>query len=110
MTGKDKDMPVSNLGTTVESVMAEASVMCTQCLINAVSEESSGLGAKVGHLLAASSMRHRGRHWEAWYQQAFTEVMSSLLVIAVFSAELSTSRGVAWKDINPPPEVQISLN
>jgi hypothetical protein len=31
-------------------------------------------------------------------------------VISVFTAELTVSREVAWRDINPPPEVQISLN
>ena len=99
-----------NLAGTIESVTAQASVMCTQCLIDAVTEESAELGVKVGHLLASSSMRGRGKHWEAWYEQAFTEVMTSVLVISVFTAELSTSREVAWRDINPPLEVQISLN
>ncbi len=102
--------PNANLAETIEPVMAAASVMCTQCLIDAVTEESGELGAKVGHLLAASSMRHRGKHWQAWYHQAFAEVISSVLVIAVFTAELSTSREVAWRDTQPPPEVQISLN
>jgi hypothetical protein len=102
---------MSELGQTMESVAAQAAVMCTQCLIDAVNEESAELSAKVGHLVVASAMRQRGRNWEAWYCQAFAEVMASVLVIALFTAELSKCREVAWTGTNPPATaVQISMN
>ena len=102
---------MSELAATMESVAAQAAVMCTQCLIDAVNEESAELGAKVGHLVVASAMRHRGRNWEAWYHQAFAEVMTSVLVIALFSAELAKCREVAWTGTGPSATaVQISLN
>ena len=101
---------MSELAQTMESVAAQAAVMCTQCLIDAVNEESAGLGAKVGHLAVASAMRGRGRNWEAWYCQALTEVIASVLVIALFTAELSKCREVAWTGTDSPPEVRVSLN
>jgi hypothetical protein len=101
---------MSELAETMESVAAQAAVMCTQCLIDAVNEESAELGAKVGHLVVASAMRGRGRNWEAWYGQAFAEVMASVLVIALFTAELAKCREVAWTDTGQPPAVQISMN
>ena len=55
-------------------------------------------------------MRGRGRNWEAWYCQALTEVIASVLVIALFTAELAKCREVAWTGTDMPPAVQISLN
>jgi hypothetical protein len=101
---------MSNLALVIDSAAVEAAQMCTQCLIDAVTEESDALPDKVNDLADASLQRGSVRDGEARYDEAFKEVMSAVLVIAVFTAELSNHRAVAWKDTDEAAPVVISFN
>ena len=101
---------MSNLALILDTIAAEAAKMCTQCLIDYVSEESDSLNEKVCGLADASALRNSRRDGEAQYDTALGELINTVLVIAVFTAELSNNRAVAWKDTDQDNTVQVSLN
>jgi len=101
---------VSGLARTIDAIAVEASTMCTQCLIDYVTEESGELQDKVNDLADASLERDSGPDGDARYHQAFADVMSTVAIIAVFTAELSNHRDVAWRDTGPASTLIISPN
>jgi hypothetical protein len=107
---KERGPSMSHLAQIIEELQAEAALMCTQCLIDYVHEESDALTGKLSDLAVASAERGSRRDGEARYAKAFTEVMNTVLMVTVFTAELSNHRAVDWKDTDLPSTVIISLN
>lgn len=84
--------------------------MCTQGLMDYVAKKADSLSDKLADLERASMARGSARDGEMRYMQAFTEVMDTVLVLAMFTAELTTNRAVGWKDTDQISPVGVSLN
>ena len=106
---KERGRLMPNLTEIIEEAQAEARATCTQCLIDYLHEETGELAGKFAALAAAEAQRSAG-DGEARYAEAFTEVMRTVLAIAIYTAELSGYRAVHWMDTGQPGTVTISPN
>jgi hypothetical protein len=102
--------PSMNLLEMIREIRVDAATSCTQCLIDFTAVLSDELNEKITELSTAMALRGSVRDGETKYADAFNEVMSAVLTLATYTAELNNHRGVAWRDTDAILIFEISPN
>jgi hypothetical protein len=72
----------------LRDLQKEASGLCSECLHDAIAENSAILGDLIDIADNMAAVRHLCFANEELFQRSFSEVMSAVLIIAVLTAEL----------------------
>jgi hypothetical protein len=81
---------MTSLARTIREAQEQAAPLCAQCLYDAIGTEAESLGGLVDRLEAATVLRGTALGSDGEYNAAFSEVMSSLVLIAVLTMELAS--------------------
>jgi hypothetical protein len=80
------------MAATVEvlkTLQNDAAGLCPQCLSDCIADNAAILGDLIEIANTKAAIRQDSAEAEQLYQEAFQQVMTSVLVIAVFTGELS---------------------
>jgi hypothetical protein len=77
------------LSEIIETVQAQASVLCAQCLRDEITVRAEGFAEVAARLDQAERARNSAPDGEERYAEVFTEAFEALAVIAVFTVELT---------------------
>ena len=72
----------------MRTLQKEATGLCTECLREHIAENTAILGDLLDIADNMAAVRHSSYDNEELYQRAFAELMSAVLITAVFTAEL----------------------
>jgi hypothetical protein len=67
----------------------QAEELCAECLSGDIADNAAFLGDMIELAETMAAIRHLSRDNEELYQRALDELMASVMIIAVFSSELS---------------------
>jgi hypothetical protein len=79
---------MADLARMIREVQEQSAGLCAQCLHDAIATEAESLDGLTGRLEAAFCARGSAPGSEAAYAEAFTDVMSSLVLISALTTEL----------------------
>lgn len=77
------------LSEIIETVQARASVLCAQCLRDEITVRAAAFSEIAARLAAAESGRYIAPDGEERYEDALSEALAAVAVIAVFTVELT---------------------
>ena len=72
----------------LRTLQKEAAGLCTECLREHIADNAAILGDLLDIADNMAAIRHSSPDNEELYQRAFAELMSAVLIIGVFTAEL----------------------
>lgn len=87
---------MSSLSEDIRELQAQASLLCTQCLRDEIAVRAEALDELVVRLLEATAACDGSPHGDEEYLRVFAEVMSTVLVLATFTAELAKRPADSW--------------
>lgn len=87
---------MSNLAEIVRIAQHSARSMSTCCLIVAVTQQAGALSELLADFESARLGRHDVPDGEELYADAFADVLSNVVAMAAFTAELLNTRTEGW--------------
>jgi hypothetical protein len=87
--GKKGFLAMSSAIEALRDLQKEASELCTECLRDHIADNTAVLGDLADIAENMSAVRHTSFENEELFQRATAELISALMIIGVFTAELT---------------------